>query len=153
MNKGIVSDTTKTAKNLAKQAAKQIAREPFEVLKTAGRQVTGMEAGKPAVQEVPQTADVQKPKPEEKALSQKIKEKDISLIQALEAEIKEIREQKKRKEEEKKLQEAQEAQAKEEPKSLVEPAAKKGRKLFGFGQKGQAEKLQVRVEKPMPPSG
>lgn len=153
MKTGVIADTTKTTKNLAKQAAKQIAREPFEVLKTAGRQVTGMEAGKSAAQEAPQTADVQKPKPEEVALGQKIKEKDTRLIQALEAEIKEIRERKAREEEQEKILQAQETKKEEEPKTLVEPAAKKGRKLFGFGQKGQAEKLQTRVEKPVPPSG
>ncbi len=150
----LASDTAKTTKNLARQAAKQIAREPFEILKTASRQVSGMEAGEPAVQEEPQTSDVQKPKPEEVALGQKIKEKDIRLIQALETEIKEIREKKAREEEqEKQIQEGEEAQKEEQPKALVEPAAKKGRKLFGFGQKGQAEKLQTRVEKPIPPSG
>ena len=149
----IMSDVGKTTKQLAQDAARKIAKEPFEVLKTAGRQVSGMEAGEPASQETSQTSEPQGPKPEERALSQKIKEKDTRLIQALETEIKEIREKKERQEEEERIQVAQDAQKEEQPKTLVEPATKKGRKLFGFGQKGQAEKLQTRVEKPIPPSG
>lgn len=43
----ISSDVTKSAKTIAQKAAKQIAQEPFEVLKQARRQVTGEEAERP----------------------------------------------------------------------------------------------------------
>ncbi len=148
------SDAAKSAKALAQQAAKQVAAEPFEILKTAKSQVAGEEV----LETTPQgTSQTTKPQPtrgsDEKTLKEKVKEKDMRLIQALEAEIKEIRELKRKKEEEGKIQEAQKAQAEEEPKPLVEPTTKKSRRLFGFGQKTQAERLKTRVEKPLPPSG
>jgi len=40
---GVVSDSAKSAKNLAKQVARQMAREPLEVLRAAGTQVGGGE--------------------------------------------------------------------------------------------------------------
>jgi len=43
MKTGLAQDTTKSAKNLAQQIARQMAREPLEVLKTASSQVTGEE--------------------------------------------------------------------------------------------------------------
>lgn len=43
MKSALAQDTTKSAKSLAQQIAKQMAREFPEVLKTAGSQVTGVE--------------------------------------------------------------------------------------------------------------
>lgn len=147
MKPGIKSDTTKSVKGLTKQVARQVAQEPFEILKQAGKQVVGGETLKyQAPQEVPQTQGPGVAIPE---LKEKIKEKDTRLIEALEKEIEDIKAQKKL-EEQKRLEEAQAPEAK---KPLVEPSTKRSRKLFSFGAKTQAERQKTRVEKPLPPSG
>lgn len=75
-------------------------------------------------------------------------------MQALQAELDEI---KKKKEQEKLLKAQQEQMAKEEEKKitppLVEPAVKKGRRLFNFGKKTQMQRQQTQTERPLPPSG
>lgn len=152
MNKpGVISDTTKTAKNLAKQAARQIAREPFEIAKTAREQVVGApELGRKPLEEP------QKPRVEEPQVLQgekeKIKEKDLRRIQALEQEMKDIRTQKKTAEEKKREEEeAQKAAGQEEGIPTPQVSSKRSRKLFGWGKKVKEE--QRRVEIPKPPSG
>ena len=145
MKLGIKSDTGKSARDLAKQAAKQIAREPLEILKQAGRQVGGEVLPAPTPQEGLQEQGANAVKPE---LREKIKSQDRRLIQALEKEIEDIKAQKKM------AGEAQESQPQEEPqKPLVEPSTKPSRKLFSFGRKAQAERQKTRVEKPIPTSG
>lgn len=147
MKPGIKSDTAKAGKNLAKQAVKQIAQEPFEILKQAGKQVIGGETLKPPTpQEGPQTQGPRGVSPE---LREKIKKKDTRLIEALEKEIEDIKVQKKLAEQ-KRLEAAQPPEA---PKPLVEPSTKRSRKLFSFGPKAQAERQKTRVEKPLPPTG
>ncbi len=138
MKPGIKSDTAKSAKSLAQQAARQVAREPFEILKQAGRQVVGGE--------VPQTQSSEPVNPE---LREKIKEKDTRLIEALEKEIEDIKAQKKLAEQKR----VEKAPPQETPKPLVEPSTKRSRRLFSFGPKTQAERQKTRVEKPLPPSG
>lgn len=145
-----VSDSTKSAKNLAKQVAKQMAREPLEVLKAAGRQVGGVEKAP-----LPQTAPgITRPKelsPQEKA---RIEARGQRQLAALEAEIKDIQKSRQQEAILKAQQEQQAvAQAQAEKKELPKIPSKPSRKLFGFGQKAQAEKQKTRVEKPLPPSG
>ena len=131
-------------KKTVKQVAKQIAQEPFEILKQAAEQVARGETLKyQKPQEVPQT-----PGPVTPELKEKIREKDTRLIEALEKEIEDIKAQKKM-EEQKRIEEAPQ----EAPKPLVEPSTKRSRKLFSFGAKTQAERQKTRVEKPLPPSG
>lgn len=125
-------------KKVAQQVVKQIAQEPFEILKQAGKQVVGGEA--------PQTQSSEPVNPE---LREKIKEKDTRLIEALEKEIEDIKAQKKLAEQ-KRLGVVPPPEA---PKPLVEPSTKRSRKLFSFGPKAQAERQRTRVEKPLPPTG
>ncbi len=138
MKPGIKSDTAKSAKSLAQQAARQIAQEPFEILKQAEKQVVGGEA--------PQT---QRSEPVNPELREKIKEKDTRLIEALEKEIEDIKAQKKMEEQKR----AEKAPSPEAPEPLVEPSTKRSRKLFSFGPKTQAERQKTRVEKILPPTG
>lgn len=144
MKSGIKSDAGKSARDLAKQAAKQIAREPLEILKQAGRQVGGEVLRTPTSQERAQTQSTGPANPE---LREKIKVQDRRLIEALEKEIEDIKVQKK-------MAEQPEPQPKmESQKPLVEPSTKPSRKLFSFGPKAQAERQKTRVEKPIPTSG
>ena len=144
MKPGIKVGAGKSARDLAKQAAKQIAREPLEILKQAGRQVGGEALRPQTPQEGPQAQGAEPVKPE---LKEKIKAQDRRLIQALEKEIEDIKAQKE-------MAGQQEPQPKAEPqKPLVEPSTKPSRKLFSFGPKAQAERQKTRVEKPIPTSG
>jgi hypothetical protein len=136
----------KPAKNLVQTIAKQIAQEPWEILKQAEGQVTGADE---QVQQ--QEAPVQQ---EASDNSERDKIRSQRLMQALQAELDEI---KKKKEQEKLLKAQQEQMAKEEEKKitppLVEPAVKKGRRLFNFGKKTQMQRQQTQTERPLPPSG
>lgn len=146
---GIVSDTTKSAKQIAQQIAKQMAQEPIEILKKGAEQIRGQETS----ESPPPSPEVERTNvsPEEKA---KIQARGQRQIQALETEIREIQNAKKQKEQARQQQELmqQEAKAKEE-KPLPVIASKHSRRFAGFGQKAQVEKQQTRVEKPLPPSG
>lgn len=131
-------NTAQPAKNLAQTIAKQIAQEPWEILKQAEGQITGV--GEVQQQEVPVQQEASDNSERDKIRSQ-------GLMQALQAELDEI---KKKKEQEK-------PPAKEEEKKvippLVEPATKKGRRLFDFGKKTQMQRQQTQTEKPLPLSG
>ena len=147
---GVVSDSAKRAKNLAKQVARQMAREPLEVLRAAGTQVGGGER-MPPTQTAPGVFSAKEPSPQDKA---KIEAQGQRQLAALEAEIRDI--QKSQQQEAAiKIQQEQvalaqsQAQEKEPPKIPSKPS----RRLFGIGQKAQAEKQKTRVEKPLPPSG
>ena len=147
MKPGIKSDTAKSAKSLAGQAAKQIAQEPLEILKQAGKQLAG--EGQKPMEVAPPTVETRVflgVPPEEK---KRIQTRDTRLLQALEEEIKDIRKQKEM-EEQKRIEQLAPQVA---PKPLVEPSTKRSRKLFSFGPKAQAERQKTRVERPLPPSG
>lgn len=141
-------NTAQPVKNLAQTIAKQIAQEPWEILKQAGRQVT--ESG-PA--ENPQEVS-QQSEENESLLSERDKIRAQRLMQALQTELDEI---KKKKKQEKILKAQQEQAIREEEKKLapplVEPAVKKGRRLFSFGKKTQMQRQQTQTERPLPPSG
>lgn len=147
---GIAADSAKSAKNLAKQIAKQIAREPLEVLKAAGSQVGGTERV-PTPQTAPVVPASKEPTPQDKA---KIEAQGQRQLAALESEIRDIQ-SKQQQEAAVKIQQEQAiaAQAQEEKKELPNIPSKPSRRLFGIGQKAQAEKQKTRVEKPLPPSG
>ncbi len=148
MKPGLASDTTKSGKNLAKRIAKQVVREPIEILKQVEKQTIGIAT--PAQEE--------KPQPQEKEITSnekaKIEAQGQRQVQALEKELKDIQVLKVQKGQAE-IQEKVVAEKKkeEEKKPVVEPASKPGRRLFGFGQKAQAQKQQTHVEKILPPSG
>ncbi len=146
----IASDTTKTAKNLAKQVAKQIAQEPTEILRQAKEEVFGEEnISEPAAEKTPGQPQVTEG---EKA---KIMAQGQRQLQALENELKEIRGEK----EQGKVAAAQQEQAAkvqeaEVQKPVVEPVTKQGRRMAGApGPKTQAQRQQTHVEKILPTSG
>ena len=147
----LAADSTKSAKNLAKQIARQMAREPLEVLKTAGHQVGGAETGGPP-QASPGASSPKEPSVQDKA---RIEAQGQRQLAALQAEIKEIQRRKQQEEIAKKQEEkaliAQQAQG--QKKELPTVPSKRSRRFFGFGQKAQAERQKTRVEKPLPPSG
>jgi len=138
-------NTAQPAKSLAQTIAKQIAQEPWEILKQAEGQITGV--GEVQQQEVPIQQEVSDNSERDKVRSQR-------LIQALQTELDEI---KKKKEQEKFLKAQQEQMAKEEAKKvgqpLIEPSVRKGRQLFNFGKKTQMQRQQTQTERPLPPSG
>lgn len=181
-NSQLAQNTTKSAKTLAQQIAKQMAREVPEVLKTVSSQVTGAE--KPFVPEQgaqPRTHEEQsKLIQHQQELQDKMK--STRLIEAFQRELNDIRKQDVFKDlqsriaqgedppledfselsmEQKQVLKAQieavrfqrqQAQYAESKKTPLFGSSKRSRR-FGAGQKQEAEKQQTRVEKPVPPSG
>lgn len=152
--KGFKSGVSGSTKRIAKQAVKQVAREPFEILKTAGKQVSGVESVSRPTREALQEKVESK---EEKSFldEEKIKIKSKRLIEALEKEIEDIRKQKEQ-EEEKKLKEEEIEEKileeKEKKKTLPEVSTKRARGVIK-GMKGKLKKLKAKAEVRMPPSG
>jgi len=169
----------KTAQDIAKSMAKQIANEPLEILKDAGEQMVGG----------PTPANVDFPRPDQEtpdvqAEQDNLQDKTFAnrRIQALQKEIGDIEKhdlvtdlQAKISQgeeipledypglsmEEKQVLKAQmeafkirrqEAQYSEGVGEVPTIHSKPSRR-FGAGQKHEAEKQQTRVEKPVPPSG
>lgn len=173
-------NTAQPAKNLAQTIAKQITQEPWEILKEAGNQVFPQEAqgqGSPNQNSNPEQAAIEN----NKLLEERDKVKSQRLIEALTAElrdktkgdlIKNLQEKIARgedvyldnypsltieeKESLKKQMEVvriQKAQTASQTPGLIEPASKKGRRLFNFGKKTQMQRQQTQTERPLPPSG
>ncbi len=179
MKSGLAQDTTKSAKALAQQIARQMAQEPLEVLKTAKEQTTGIESQKDS--EVTQNApqEQQKQVTEQQKLQDKLKAE--RRMEALNRELDDIRHGDLFKELQEKISQGQEvmlgeyselsreqkevlnaqmeavrfqkqqAAYAESRKGFQMPVSKRGRQMTG--QKQEAEKQQTRVEKPVPPSG
>ena len=143
-----------STKRIAKQAVKQAVREPFEVLRTAGKQVSGVESASGSMREVSQEGVRSK---EEKSPldKEKIEAKSKSLLKALEKEIEDIRKQKKFEEEKKlKEEEVQEQMYEEKEKEKPLPAVSTKRAKGALkGMKGKLKKLKTKAEIRMPPSG
>lgn len=172
-------NTAQTTKNLAKVIAKQIAQEPLEILKKAPSQVLGTPEKSPPTENSSGPSD--KTKIIERNQNElQDKAKGSRRIEALDRELKGIERDKLFKELQRKISEGQEVYLNEYPSlsmeqkqvlnaqieaikarnlqsendnGLIEPTAKKGRRLFSFGQKQAAERQTTRVEKPVPPSG
>jgi len=140
MKPGIASDTKKSAKALAQQIARQMAQEPFEILKEAGREVTGTQE--------PTKGEDTKPQEEIKLREVKDKAQSKRQIEALQKELKDIQIINEQKVEEKAAPEP-----KKVVKPVVEPTTKRSRRLLGFGPKVAAERQKTRVEKILPPTG
>jgi len=177
----VTTATAKNTRDIAKKAIREVTAEPFEILKKAKEQVldSGWE-NQYANEEKPYENDSSPgPSYAEKEKEEKIKTKDTRMLSALNREIEDIRRDKLFKElqarisageetslesygeltlEQKQVLKAQmeayklRVQKEESKGSLSQPTTKRSRRLFGFG-KQQAEKLQTKVERPMPPSG
>jgi len=165
MNNPLKSDPAKQSKKLAGQIAKQIAREPFEIAKSAVREVSGLETPKANSESNNNIQNGNKPKnpPEnEQLLEQQKKAQGKRQLQALENEMKEIIERKKMEKQQADFAQQQEDVLKKEDKEsspLLIPTSKKTRNIFaGLRRKPkqntlQAERQKTRVERVMPPSG
>jgi len=181
MKTGLAQDTAKSAKSLAQQVAKQMAREPLEILKSARDQAVGGETPSPEnfspasgsedqkklIQHQGELNDRMKSSRRMEALNRElsdIQKKDlfadlqrrisdgeeipledypalsIEEKQVLKAQMEAVKIQK---------QNVQNQSA----NVLIEPGAKKGRKLFNFGKKTEVKRQQTHVEKIVPPSG
>ena len=130
--------------NHIKKTIKAIGEEPLEILKSAVKQIS-VEENIPATE---QPKDEEQPKLDQTAMAQQ----DGRRLQALETELKDIRDQK-RINELKKQEEADRTRNSQlVTNQLPELTLKRGRKMGG-GQKGAAKREETRVEKPVPPSG
>ena len=178
MKSQLAQDTTNSAKTLAQQIARQMAREPLEVLKTAKEQTTGSET--PGLQnvETPGLPTEQNTQIDQKEQTDKLK--SLRRIEALNREISDIKRQKLFSSLQKKISDGEEVPLYDYPdlsieqkqvlkaqmeavaarqqnnlaaRQLVEPEARKGRRLFNFGKKTEVKRQQTHVEKIVPPSG
>ncbi|MEJ2441745.1 MAG: hypothetical protein P8Y06_02385, partial [Patescibacteria group bacterium] len=127
----------------------QMAQEPLEILKTAGKQVSEKESvpSRP-IETTEKTQDPSVDEAKEKAQSKR-------MLTALENEIEEIRKKKKlEREQELRQEEAQKERAEEEEKKKPLPVtpSKPSRGALR-GMKGKLKKLKTKAEIRMPPSG
>jgi len=154
MQPGIKSGAISQSKTIVQEAAKQIGQEPFEVLKTAGKQVSGVEnipspnkpaSSQPGISQVSE-AEIKNLQEKDKVQSKAMYETLQKQIQAISAEKRQSQAQAKS------LTEAQTASLQPISKPLVEPSSKRSRNPI----KGMAKKLSdlgKRAEIRMPPSG
>lgn len=149
----IKSGVAKSVQQIAQQTAKQVAQEPFEVAKSAAKQVEGVEtvaSTSPQYQVAPVSRATEV---EIKSLHEKDKSVSTFRYQSLQKEIQAIANARKERERQaKELEEIQKASLGEKPQPLVEPMTKTSRNPL----KGMAKKLSdlgKRAEIRMPPSG
>lgn len=173
-----VHQAGKSAKDLAKQIAKQAAQEPLEVLKSAREQTFGGEEPKPL--ENPQGAQQTKSPEQAKGQEENDKIKSGRRLEALNKELEDMHKQTVFKDLQEKIMRGEEVPLEEYSELTIEqkqvlkaqmealrmqkmkeegqtpvlqvPTSKKGRR-FGPTRKQEAEKQQTRVEKPVPSSG
>ena len=147
-------NTAQPAKNLAQTIAKQIAQEPWEILKQGSRQITGVEGVQKGNEQGQKEVNDNSFEENQELILERDKVRSQRLMQALQVELDEI---KKKKGEEKLLKAREVELAKEEKKNeekpLIEPLTRKGRQLFNFGKKTQMQRQQTQTERPLPPSG
>lgn len=164
MNNPLKSDSVKQGKNLAKLIAKQMLEEPFEIAKSAVKQVSGLET--PINNQQPENLQKENQNislENKQLLEQKQRTQGQRHLQALENELKEITEMKKmEKQKEEAIQNQEDILKKEEKESspFISPTSKKTRNLFaGMGRKPkqnntlQADRQKTRVERIIPPTG
>lgn len=177
MSDSIVKSAKKSAADEARKIAKQVAREPLEVAKSAGRQAAGVES-QPVQQQPPAVAGKQ-PEGVSPQEEQKIRERGQRVLQALESELGDIRRRKafegvQRRiaggetvnlasieglsPEQKNALNAQMQAAKAQRESakasepLAEPQTKQRRNIFS-GMKGKVSRLKRKTELRLPPTG
>jgi hypothetical protein len=179
MNNPIAAGTASSAKTLAQQIAKQMAREPLEILNNAKEQVGAGEFG-PNPGQSPQGSEEQKKLDEQRA-HESDQLKSARRMEALKREIEDIQKQKLFKQLQEKISAGEyvpleeymelsmeqrqvlKAQmeavktrmqnANESNFNNVPSMSSKPSRRFGAGQKQAAKNEQTRVEKPVPPSG
>ena len=153
MGSNIISGTTKTAKGIAQQTARQIAQEPLEVLKTATKQITSTEA----VTSDSPPYGVSRPTQVSQAEIQNLSDQDLQHSQSryenLQREIQAIAKEKEEKERARKQSEEIEKKALTPISNpIIEPSTKRSRNPL----RGMAKKISdlgKRAEIRMPPSG
>lgn len=125
-----------TLKQHAQQTAKQILQEPFEILKNAGKQVSGQETEQETIKQ--NTQQVNSNNQQIEARKKKEAIQNQSHMQAFQQELSEIRqlqEQRKRDIIELRMKEEQEKKQKQEQEKqqnpLIEPIAKVKRGVLG----------------------
>ncbi|KKQ51831.1 hypothetical protein A2865_04375 [Candidatus Woesebacteria bacterium RIFCSPHIGHO2_01_FULL_39_17] len=140
---GFIKQTKKTAADTAKQVAKQIAREPFELLKTSKSQILKQEKSSSDIvqQIVGGDGKVGEISPAQKS---ELEAKKKKRIQELEEELKRISLERKRKEEEwlqLQKQEMDKTQVQDQSsQQLIEPKTKPRRGFLRFLKKKQGTK-------------
>ena len=176
MKGGILSDTGKSAKQIARDAVRKMAGEPFEILKKATGEMISPPVAVSTQQPNPETRPPVSGKNEDE-----VKKKDLRTVEALNQEIKDIQRNKLIAEIQKRIdlgktvsfekytelpqsqieilkkQQEQVAERKKyedqmNKKVLSEAVPKKGRR-FSIGRKKAAERESVKTESPLPPSG
>lgn len=169
----------KSAKKLAQDAVRKIANEPWEILKEGTEQVFPHEGGENGQS---QNSDSTRSEMEnKKLLEERDKVRSQRLIEALQRELRDrtkndlikalqekivkgeviylenypqlTPEEKEMLKKQIEIVEVKKAQAVNQGSTLVEPAARKGRRLFDFGKKTQMQRQQTQTERPLPPSG
>ena len=181
MKSGTISDVGKQTKSLTQQIAKQVGQEPFEMLKRGGAQLNPYESSEKLIPSFSPDKAVSQDKNSDTAkMSQEDKLKSSRLMQALEAEIEDIRKERIFKEVQAKVQSGEQVSLESYPsltweqrqvlKAQIEVIAarkvqseaqkpfsvsksKTSRKFWGFGPKQKAQEMERRVERPVPPSG
>lgn len=149
---GVINDAKKKTQQMAQQVARQIAQEPLEILKDAGKQVLGTPEAAP---QQPQKTSGQQPSeyPDMAGRAQKVKQQDTRLLGALEQEIMEIRMQKAKKQEQIKMAEQEQKQQQAQVGGEAPPAvtSKRSRRMGAQsqGQKATVERQQKHVESPV----
>jgi len=179
---GTAKQVGQSAKNLTQQIAKQMAQEPFEILKDVKGQVTGAEISKPREN----SSQNSSPENQGKIIQHQneLQDKAISgrRMEALNQELNDIRKQDLFKDLQTKIAQGEDVAIADFPELLMEqkqvlkaqmeayrnqrenmkkqnasfevPAIhSKPSRRFGAGQKQEAERQKTRVEKPVPPSG
>lgn len=147
---GVINDAKKKTQQMAQQVARQIAQEPLEILKDAGKQVMGTpevqsQAQKPQADSSNSQADIA-------GRAEKVKQQDRRLLGALEQEISEIRMQKAKAQEQAKVQEQQRQQQQQASVESVPMVTSKRSRRMGAqpqGQKASVERQQKHVESPV----
>lgn len=149
---GFTKKVSGSLKDLGKKGTKKVLAEPFEILKTAGRQVTQTEAS--PKEELPGPRAVEQGSEPSQINEGELNLKKKRLLQALESELADIRKEKETEEARaQKEEEGRKSQSQEE-KPLIEPSTKRPRKFTPLkGMKGKLEQLKRKSEIRMPPSG
>jgi hypothetical protein len=181
MKQGVISDATKSSRQLAQDIARKMAQEPLEILKSAREQTTGIETdGRPDSQIPDQNVDQQKKLEEQQKIQDNLR--SSRRLEAYKQELEDIKKQDVFKGLQQRISEGEEipltnyseltmeqkqvlmaqmeavkfqkkqAEFQSQDRGPLFGSSKKGRR-FGQGQKQEAEKQQTRVEKPVPPSG
>jgi len=149
----IASDSAKSARTIAQQAAKQIFQEPGEIVKSGAKQVAGIES---TPNQQPTLVSSQQPEgipPENiESLRQQDLVKSRGLMDKLQGDLKAIRDRAQQEKMQKEATQQNVIAARAQAQTLVEPNTRRSRNILkGMGKK--LSDLKKRAEIRMPPSG